>query len=112
MKEVGLDVLRLEGGSPAHLTYFSRDDVAHQALLTAISISVGIDDGHDHPERLFYVPMAASSCMSSSRHIASSLELSESKFRGSIRFHVYLDKPGDVPRPSTSGQVVMVGEES
>jgi hypothetical protein len=64
MKEVGLDVLRLEGGSPAHLTYFSRDDVAHQALLTAISISVGIDDGHDHPERLFYVPMATATLKS------------------------------------------------
>jgi hypothetical protein len=64
MKEVGLDVLRLEGGSPAHLTYFSREDVAHQALLTAISISMGIDDGHDHPERLFYIPMATATIKS------------------------------------------------
>jgi FMP27 protein/RNA pol II promoter Fmp27-like protein/Golgi-body localization protein/uncharacterized protein DUF2405 len=58
LKEVGLDLLRLDPRSPAHLTYFSREDVAHQALITAISISVGIDDGHDHPERLMYVPLA------------------------------------------------------
>jgi hypothetical protein len=64
MKEVGLDVLRLDRGSPAHLMYFSRDDIAHQALITAISISVGIDDGHDHPERLLYVPMATATLKS------------------------------------------------
>jgi hypothetical protein len=64
MKEVGFDVLRLDRGSPAHLMYFSRDDIAHQALVTAISISVGIDDGHDHPERLVYVPMATATIKS------------------------------------------------
>jgi len=58
MKEVGLDLLRSDPKSPAHLTYFSAEDVAHQALLTAISISMGMDDGHEHPERLLYVPMA------------------------------------------------------
>lgn len=58
MKEVGLDLLRTDPKSPAHLTYFSAEDVAHQALLTAISISMGIDDGHEHPERLLYIPMA------------------------------------------------------
>lgn len=57
MKEVGIDVLRLDSRSPAHRMYFSRNDVAHQALLTAISISAGIDDGHMHPERMLYVPM-------------------------------------------------------
>lgn len=57
MKEVGIDLLRLDARSPAHLMYFSRSDIAHQALLTAISISVGIDDGHDHPERLLYIPL-------------------------------------------------------
>ncbi|KAF2397657.1 hypothetical protein EJ06DRAFT_532660 [Trichodelitschia bisporula] len=64
MKEVGLDVLRLDPKEPAHLMYFSRTDVAHQALLTVIAISVGIDDGHDHPERLFYVPMATATIKS------------------------------------------------
>jgi hypothetical protein len=57
MKEVGVDLLRLDARSPAHLMYFSRNDIAHQALVTAISISVGIDDGHDHPERLLYIPL-------------------------------------------------------
>ncbi|KAF2103087.1 hypothetical protein NA57DRAFT_32900 [Rhizodiscina lignyota] len=58
MKEISLDLLRLDPKSPAHLMYFSPKDVAHQALLTAISISIGIDDGEEHPERLMYVPMA------------------------------------------------------
>lgn len=58
MKEVGMDLLRLDPRSPAHLMYFSPNDIAHQALLAAISVSVGIDDGHDHPERLLYIPMA------------------------------------------------------
>ena len=57
MKEVGLDVLRLDPKSPAHRMYFSSKDVAHQGLLTAIAISGGIDDGHEHPERMVYVPM-------------------------------------------------------
>ncbi|RYO06716.1 UPF0648 protein [Alternaria tenuissima] len=58
MKEVGMDLLRLDPRSPAHLMYFSPNDIAHQALLAAISISVGIDNSHGHPERLLYVPMA------------------------------------------------------
>ncbi|TKA66278.1 hypothetical protein B0A55_09520, partial [Friedmanniomyces simplex] len=57
MKEVGLDVLRLDPKSPAHRMYFSTNDVAHQGLVTAIAISAGIDDGHEHPERMIYVPM-------------------------------------------------------
>ncbi|PSN65707.1 hypothetical protein BS50DRAFT_634934 [Corynespora cassiicola Philippines] len=58
MKEVGMDLLRLDPRSPAHLMYFSPKDIAHQALLAAISISVGVDDGQGHPERLLYIPMA------------------------------------------------------
>ncbi|KAK7514320.1 mitochondrial protein from FMP27-domain-containing protein [Phyllosticta citriasiana] len=58
MKEVGFDLLRLDPRSPAHLMYFGPQDVAHQALLAAISISVGIDHGQDNPERLLYIPMA------------------------------------------------------
>ncbi|KAF1849445.1 uncharacterized protein K460DRAFT_415813 [Cucurbitaria berberidis CBS 394.84] len=58
MKEVGMDLLRLDPRSPAHLMYFSPKDIAHQALLAAISVSFGIDDGHGHPERLLYIPMA------------------------------------------------------
>ncbi|KAJ4305599.1 Protein SABRE [Kalmusia sp. IMI 367209] len=58
MKEVSIDLLRLDPRSPAHLMYFSPNDIAHQALLAAISISVGLDDGQGHPERLLYIPMA------------------------------------------------------
>lgn len=58
MKEISLDLLRLDPRSPAHLMYFSPNDIAHQALLAAISISVGLDDNLGHPERLLYVPMA------------------------------------------------------
>ncbi|KAF1967238.1 hypothetical protein BU23DRAFT_301496 [Bimuria novae-zelandiae CBS 107.79] len=58
MKEVSIDLLRLDPRSPAHLMYFSPNDIAHQALLAAISISVGLDDGRGHPERLLYIPMA------------------------------------------------------
>ena len=57
MKELGLDLLRLDPKSPAHRMYFSTKDVAHQGLLTGIAISAGIDDGNDHPERMLYVPM-------------------------------------------------------
>ncbi|KAK5719576.1 Protein SABRE [Elasticomyces elasticus] len=57
MKEVGLDILRLDPKSPAHRMYFSSSDVAHQGLVTAIAISAGIDDGHEHPERMIYIPM-------------------------------------------------------
>ena len=58
MKEVSIDLLRLDPRSPAHLMYFSPNDIAHQALLAAISISIGLDDGHGPPERLLYIPMA------------------------------------------------------
>ncbi|KAF2767660.1 hypothetical protein EJ03DRAFT_328998 [Teratosphaeria nubilosa] len=57
VKEVGLDVLRLDPKSPAHRMYFATNDVAHQGLLTAIAIAAGIDDGHEHPERMVYIPM-------------------------------------------------------
>ena len=57
LKELGLDVYRLDPSTPAQSMYFSRKDVAHQVLLSAISLSVGIDDGKKHPDRLLYVPM-------------------------------------------------------
>jgi Golgi-body localisation protein domain/RNA pol II promoter Fmp27 protein domain/Mitochondrial protein from FMP27/Domain of unknown function (DUF2405) len=58
MNEFGIDLFRLDSRSPAHRMYFSRHDIAHQALLAAISISVSIDDGSAKPERLVYLPMA------------------------------------------------------
>ncbi|KAL6721540.1 Protein SABRE [Lecanora helva] len=57
MNEFGVDMHRLDPKSPAHRMYFSSKDIAHQALLAAISIAVSLDDG-GKPERILYVPMA------------------------------------------------------
>ncbi|KAK9772483.1 putative Mitochondrial protein from FMP27-domain-containing protein [Seiridium cardinale] len=57
MKEVGIDLHRLDPKSPAHRMYFPSKDLAHEALAAALSISVGLDDGHGEPERLVYIPM-------------------------------------------------------
>ena len=58
MNEFGIDMHRLDPKSPAHRMYFSPKDIAHQALLAAISIAVSLDDGDGKPERILYVPMA------------------------------------------------------
>jgi hypothetical protein len=58
MKEVGVDLHRLDQKSPAHRMYFSSKDVAHQALVAALSIAVGVDDGQGKSDRLIYIPMA------------------------------------------------------
>ncbi|KAL6850780.1 Protein SABRE [Amphichorda felina] len=58
MKEVGVDLHRLDPRSPAHRMYFPAKDIAHEALAAALSISVGLDDGQGKHERLIYVPMA------------------------------------------------------
>ncbi|KAH9906137.1 mitochondrial protein from FMP27-domain-containing protein [Xylariomycetidae sp. FL2044] len=58
MKEVGIDLHRLDPKSPAHRMYFPSKDIAHEALAAALSISVGLDDGIGKPERVLYVPMA------------------------------------------------------
>ncbi|KAI9667213.1 MAG: hypothetical protein M1821_000026 [Bathelium mastoideum] len=58
MKELSLDVLRLDPKSPAHRMYFSPNDIAHQALIAVVGISIGVDDGHEQPDRLLYIPMA------------------------------------------------------
>lgn len=57
LKEVGVDLHRLDPQSPAHRMYFPSKDIAHEALAAALSISVGLDDGHGKPERLIYIPM-------------------------------------------------------
>ncbi|KAF8469216.1 mitochondrial protein from FMP27-domain-containing protein [Kalaharituber pfeilii] len=57
MKELGMDIHRLDQKSPAHQMYFSPQDVAHQALLAAISISISIDDGRGNQDKLVYMPM-------------------------------------------------------
>ena len=58
MNEFGIDMHRLDPKSPAHRMYFSSKDIAHQALLAAISIGVSLDDGIGKPERFLYIPMA------------------------------------------------------
>ncbi|KAK7938060.1 uncharacterized protein PG986_014928 [Apiospora aurea] len=58
MKEVGVDLHRLDPKSPAHRMYFPSKDIAHEALLAALSISLGLDDGQGKPERILYIPMA------------------------------------------------------
>ena len=57
MKEIGIDLNRLDQKTPAHRMYFSPDDIAHQALAAGIGLSVDLDNGHGLPERLIYVPM-------------------------------------------------------
>ncbi|KAL2124450.1 hypothetical protein VTJ04DRAFT_815 [Mycothermus thermophilus] len=58
MKEVGIDLHRLDPKSASHRMYFPSKDIAHEALAVALSISVGLDDGHGKPERIMYIPMA------------------------------------------------------
>jgi hypothetical protein len=58
MKEVGVDLHRLDQKSPAHRMYFSSKDIAHQALVAALSISIGVDEGRGKTDRLIYIPMA------------------------------------------------------
>jgi hypothetical protein len=58
MKEVGIDLHRLDPKSPAHRMYFSPQTIAHQALAAALSIAIGVDDGHGNSDQLAYIPMA------------------------------------------------------
>ncbi|KAL9599729.1 MAG: hypothetical protein Q9219_003612 [cf. Caloplaca sp. 3 TL-2023] len=58
MNEIGVDMHRLDPKSPAHRMYFSSRDIAHQALVAAISIAASLDDGDGKPERILYLPMA------------------------------------------------------
>jgi len=58
MKEIGVDLHRLDPRSPAHRMYFSSKDIAHQALVAALSIAIGVDDGQGRSDRLVYIPMA------------------------------------------------------
>ncbi|RAH87694.1 hypothetical protein BO86DRAFT_8643 [Aspergillus japonicus CBS 114.51] len=56
--EIGIDLHRMDQKSPAHRMYFQRKDVAHQALLAAISLSVSLDDGSGESDNILYIPMA------------------------------------------------------
>lgn len=56
--EIGVDVHRMDQTSPAHRMYFQRTDIAHQALLAAISLSVSLDDSSGETDNILYIPMA------------------------------------------------------
>ncbi|GES60060.1 mitochondrial protein from FMP27-domain-containing protein [Aspergillus terreus] len=56
--ELGIDLHRMDQKSPAHRMYFQRNDIAHQALLAAISLSVSLDDSSGESDNLLYIPMA------------------------------------------------------
>ncbi|KIV87636.1 hypothetical protein PV11_03168 [Exophiala sideris] len=56
--EIGVDLHRLDQNSPAHRMYFAKDDVAHQALVAAVSISLSLDEDDSHTNRIMYIPMA------------------------------------------------------
>ncbi|KAJ6099219.1 hypothetical protein N7467_000754 [Penicillium canescens] len=56
--ELGIDLHRMDQKSPEHRMYFQRNDIAHQALLAAISLSVSLDDGSGETDNILYIPMA------------------------------------------------------
>ncbi|KAL2829208.1 mitochondrial protein from FMP27-domain-containing protein [Aspergillus cavernicola] len=56
--EIGVDLHRMDQTSPAHRMYFQRNDIAHQALLAAISLSVSLDDSEGEADNILYIPMA------------------------------------------------------
>ncbi|KAJ5948666.1 hypothetical protein N7454_001973 [Penicillium verhagenii] len=56
--ELGIDLHRMDQKSPEHRMYFQSTDVAHQALLAAISLSVSLDDNSGETDNVLYVPMA------------------------------------------------------
>ncbi|WEW61240.1 Protein SABRE [Emydomyces testavorans] len=56
--EVGIDFHRMDPNEPAHRMYFQKNDVAHQALVAAISSSVSLDDNTNDRDKIMYIPMA------------------------------------------------------
>lgn len=56
--EIGIDLHRLRQNSPAHRMYFAKEDIAHQALLAAVSLSVTLDEDDTKSHKLMYIPMA------------------------------------------------------
>jgi hypothetical protein len=56
--ELGIDLHRLQQNTPAHRMYFAKDDIAHQALLAAVSLSVTLDEDENRSHKLMYIPMA------------------------------------------------------
>ena len=56
--EIGVDLHRVDHNSPAHRMYFPREDVAHQALVAAVSISLSLDEDETRSHKIMYIPMA------------------------------------------------------
>ncbi|EEP79977.1 conserved hypothetical protein [Uncinocarpus reesii 1704] len=56
--EVGIDFHRMDPNEPAHRMYFQKNDIAHQALVAAISSSVSLDDNTNDHDKIMYIPMA------------------------------------------------------
>ncbi|KKK20025.1 hypothetical protein ARAM_004049 [Aspergillus rambellii] len=56
--EIGVDLHRMDQTSPSHRMYFQRNDIAHRALLAAISLSVSLDDSSGESDNILYIPMA------------------------------------------------------
>ncbi|KIX08404.1 uncharacterized protein Z518_03060 [Rhinocladiella mackenziei CBS 650.93] len=56
--EIGTDLHRLDQNSPAHRMYFGKEDIAHQALVAAVSISVSLDEDDAQTNKIMYIPMA------------------------------------------------------
>ncbi|KAI1908484.1 Protein SABRE [Ophidiomyces ophidiicola] len=56
--EVGIDFHRMDPNEPAHRMYFRKDDIAHQALVAAISSSISLDDNTNDHDKIMYIPMA------------------------------------------------------
>ncbi|KAK9369833.1 golgi-body localization protein domain-containing protein [Lipomyces kononenkoae] len=57
-KDFTIDLRRLSSNSPGHRMYFGPNDVSHQAILTAISIAVELNDcASGRQDELLYIPM-------------------------------------------------------
>ncbi|KAA8899769.1 golgi-body localization protein domain-containing protein [Sphaerosporella brunnea] len=56
LKELWMDVHQLDRKSAAHRMYFSPSDIAHQALLAAISVTISLNDGV-RQDKIAYIPM-------------------------------------------------------
>ncbi|KAK9483721.1 golgi-body localization protein domain-containing protein [Lipomyces starkeyi] len=57
-KDFTIDLRRLSSNSPGHRIYFEPNDMSHQAILTAISIAVGLNDcATGRQDELLYIPM-------------------------------------------------------
>ncbi|KAF7716182.1 Uncharacterized protein PECH_000402 [Penicillium ucsense] len=56
--EIGIDLHRMDQKSPEHRMYFQKDDIAHQALLAVIAVSVSLNDDSGETDDVLYIPMA------------------------------------------------------